>query len=157
MKKLSTSICYLLLYALTLSCQDHRPSQQITCEDYYSRININRCPTWLLVSKVRNNVEAILDCEKDDYIQFQTTRAPTSFGYFFGPNRCPGVFGIPGGSHQCVDGKITLSRSPNLDDQSQRGPIFVNQSLEFIDPSTFVVKFKDTNGDDVVETYVCQS
>jgi|SRR5919202_330028 hypothetical protein len=154
MKKLSTSICYLLLYALTLSCQDHRPSQQITCEDYYSRINISRCPTWLLVSKVRNNVESILDCEKDDYIQFQTGRLAGNFIYYVGTISCSGSFGPPRGSEQCVDGKVTLLKSPNPNAPT---PIFITQSLEFFDPGTFILKYKDTNGDDVVETYVCQS
>ncbi|RIV25572.1 hypothetical protein DYU11_09780 [Fibrisoma montanum] len=147
MKRLFTSVGTVVLWTMLLACEDHRPAQQITCDEYHARVS--RCLTWRLVSKLRNNQEAILPCEKDNRFLFQTGRLG---GQVTTSTSCPG--GPLGGSHRCENGTVTVFQS-RYNSGFGPPPGVLSQSLEFIDTQTFLLKYQDFNGDQVVETYVC--
>ena len=148
MKRLFTTIGTVVLWTMLLSCEDHRPVQQITCDDFYARTS--SCLTWRLVSKLRNNQEAILPCEKENRLLFQTGRLG---GQVITTTSCPE--GPLGGLHRCENGTVTIFQS-SLNSGTSPAPV-VTKSLEFLDPKTFLLKFQDLNGDQVIETYVCHN
>lgn len=155
MKNLLKRGSYVLLLLLWCCVDENVRTQQITCDEYYSRINLSRCGSWALIGKTRNGENDMKRCDRSQQLMFQTGRLA---GQFIlnrpqtGGAGCTGLLGH--GTHRCENGVVTVSVTYNFNHPS---PTYYNGTLEFINPSVFVLKYQDSNGDTIVETYVCRN